>query len=50
MADKGRFEGLIVNFQALPPKASDTPLVLWGKRMAIGIAVLVIMRLLSLLI
>lgn len=50
MADKGRFEGLVVNFQNLPPRSGDPPLVLWAKRMAIGIAVLVIMRLLSLLI
>lgn len=31
MADKGRFEGLTVNFQNLPPKAGEPQIVIWLK-------------------
>jgi hypothetical protein len=50
MADKGRFEGLTVNFQNLPPKASDPPLLAWAKWMAAGLIILATMRLLAWLI
>lgn len=50
MADKGRFEGLVVNFQNLPPKTGDAPLVSWLKWMGIGMLVILAANLLGWLI
>ena len=44
MADKGRFEGLTVNFQNLPPKAGDAPLVSWLKWMGIGMGIVIVLN------
>lgn len=47
MADKGRFEGLVVNFQNLPPKAGDPPLLSWLKWMGYGLVFFGALHLLS---
>lgn len=48
MADKPRdWGGLNVNFQNLPPKAGDAPLVSWLKWMGYGLAVVILMNVLS---
>jgi hypothetical protein len=50
MADKGRFEGLVVNFQSLPPKPGQHWLITWLKILAIWLVAAGVMYLLSLLI
>lgn len=50
MADKGRFEGLVVNFQNLPPKAGQHWLIVWLKVLAIWLLVGGVLRLLAWLV
>lgn len=51
MADKPRdWSGLNVNFQNLPPRAGDPPLLGWLKWMAIGMVVVIAMNVLAWLI
>lgn len=51
MADKPRdWGGLNVQFQNLPPKAGDPPLLAWLKWMAVGMAFFGVLYLGSLLI
>lgn len=51
MADKpGRFEGLVVNFQNLPPKSSEPQIVIWLKWLGFWMVVLGIAALIAWLI
>lgn len=51
MADKPKdWGGLNVNFQNLPPKAGDPPLLAWAKMMVVGLLIVGVMRLLGALI
>lgn len=50
MADKGRFEGLVVNFQNLPPRPGQHWLVVALKVLALWLLAVGAMRLLAWLV